>query len=918
MRKLLIIALVALFAIGCLTSGVFAQKKLEDGKKKFFFSDEKQPPGSESTKKDSKKPQNSKEKDDKKSEKSKKAENSKKSESKKPENVTKKKNFKEENKAAAKTKSAKPKKTAKAKTKKSSNEFIAKATPKKPVISKSKKNTAKKTGTVKVAKAEPKKSAVKKASKTTVKKPVEAAPVKVTVEKPEAKKETAPPRVKQVEKTDKKDDEQFNLNPVDTKEAKKPVEKVSVNNSPKEVIVEVEETDSTITDKGAQSREKAGDVKKSPDVVGQKLPDKNKGEEETPKITAVEIKGNKHITTEDIMKVIRSKIGDPLLEPRIRSDIQAIYEMGFFTDVKVDTPYYNGGKKLVFRVQENPLIKKITIMGNKMVPTSKIVELMQTKEGKILNMKTLNTDMMEINYYYDESLGYQLKPTHIKDVNYTSEGELIMRIQEGMPIGRVEVKGSTLFPEDKLLSFVTLKKGELLNTKQVSESCNNIAKYYDEEGYILNPPRPQVNFKDKVVTIQLVEAVVEDIKVEITPVKGRSKVKTKKYVVLRNIRTQKGEILQKKKLKRDIERLNNLGYFSRVDMDPEPGSKPGNLILVFKMQEQKTGMATIGLGYQGGGSGALRSGITGALSYSEKNLGGTGQGAAASWQRGVNVDSLVGSYSNPAINKNQDSISVSAYRNNYYELKQPLSNDIDNDSYALYDDKRYGGNIVYGRRITDDFRLFFSFKHESVEIARNKNSDYQPTGVSKGNLNAGGLGALYDTRNDIFDPTEGFYADGAATLAGGMFGGKYDYQKYQVELRKYFPIGKKKKSTIALRAWGGIIKGKEEEIPVTETFYVGGTDTIRGYNQNEFYGTRMVVLNAEYRFPIANIKFLKGAVFADAGNAWFPGDKNKKLYTDAGAGLRIVFPTLSLGVIRLDYSSGERGGKTSIGIGQTF
>ena len=898
MRKVLILAMIALMIIGCLTSGVFADEKTNSGKKKFFFTEEKQAPGATSQKKKddkAKKSKNSKKENTTKKEVGKKSTQAKKT----PSNAVVKTNAKK-----SATTATKP--VAKAAAKKSANMKppVVSGNKKAPVaVAKKKETKAVKTS---VSTSKPSASAGSPGAAVSAAKPaVKAQPAKVVDENTVV--------VKNAEKAEVNNE--LNLNPEpSSKDSSVKAEKSSVREAP-------DSESSNIAGPSPSDNSRGDDSEPSPDKGAPDMKDQSlpvPGEAETAKITAVEVKGNKHISTEDIVKVIRSKIGDPLLEPRIRSDVQAVYEMGFFTDVKVDTPYYNGGKKLVFRVQENPLIQKITILGNKIVPTSKILELMQTKEGQILNMKTLNTDMMEINYYYDESLGYQLKPTHVKDVNYTTEGELVLTIQEGMVINQIEVKGSTLFPEDKLLAMVALKKGELLNTKEVSESCNRIAKFYDEEGYILNPPRPQVDYKDQIVTIQLVEAVVEDIKVEITPVKGREKAKTKPYVVLRNIRTQKGEILQKKKLKRDIERLNNLGYFSRVDMDPEPGSKPGDLVLVFKLQEQKTGLATIGLGYSGGGSGALRSGITGALSYTEKNLSGTGQGVAASWQRGVNIDSLMGSYSNPAINKNQDSISLTLFRHNYMELKQPLNNDVTTNKYALYDDKRQGGSLVYGRRITDDFRLFFSLRHENVNITRNKNSDYEPIGLSEGALNAGGIGALYDTRNDVFDPTDGFYGDAAATMAGGMFGGKYDYQKYQVELRKYFPIGKKKKSTIALRAWGGILKGNENDIPVTETFYVGGTDTIRGYNQNEFYGTRMIVLNAEYRFPIANIKFLKGAIFADAGNAWFPEDERKKLYTDAGAGLRIVFPTLSLGVIRLDYSSSENGGRTSIGIGQTF
>jgi outer membrane protein insertion porin family len=179
-------------------------------------------------------------------------------------------------------------------------------------------------------------------------------------------------------------------------------------------------------------------------------------------------------------------------------------------------------------------------------------------------------------------------------------------------------------------------------------------------------------------------------------------------------------------------------------------------------------------------------------------------------------------------------------------------------------------------------------------------------------LNSVGFSALYDTRDDIFNPHVGTFANGSVNVAG--FGGDFNFEKYTIEGRYYLPLGEN--HTLAMRAWGGVVTG---DAPITEFFYAGGPDTLRGYQQNEFFGTRFLVANLEYRFPIGNIKFLRGAVFADAGNAWSPGDINDdKIFLDAGLGLRITFPALGLGVIRLDYAFGEDGGRTQIGIGQSF
>ncbi|MDQ7824797.1 MAG: POTRA domain-containing protein [Candidatus Eremiobacteraeota bacterium] len=627
-------------------------------------------------------------------------------------------------------------------------------------------------------------------------------------------------------------------------------------------------------------------------------------EEVTPRITAVVIEGNSAVPTDEIMRVISTKIGDPVVESKIQRDIQAIFDMGYFTDVRVDTRFFVGGVKLIFNLLENPVVKEVVFAGNKIAPTSKLTGMMETKVGKVLNTKELYGDMGTINQYYDEELGYLLKPTHIKDLQWTEEGKLVITLAEGMIIKEIDLSGNTVFPGDQLVKFISLKPGDLFNQKTLKKDTDKIAKLYEKKDYILDTIRPNIDPAKGLVAVRVVEATVEEIKIE-----GNKR--TKDYVVLRNMNTKVGQVLRKKRIQRDIERLNNIGYFSSVNIDPEAGSELGKVVLVLKVKEQKTGLATIGLGYTGGGSGAIRSGVTGALSLSEKNFGGRGYGGAIQWQRGVNIDSISASVFDPAINSHRDSIGLSIYRHNITEIQQPVqgSNPV---QYALYDDKRAGGNLTYGHPLSDDLSLFLTLKTERIELTQSTNSSFIPVGLFVGTSNSTILSGLYDTRDDMFNPLSGSYGNVSYQVAGGLLGGDNQFNKAQLEMRQYFPVGKNK--CVALRAWGGILDGNA---PTTDFFYVGGADTIRGYQENNFYGTRMVVMNAEFRFPIAKIKILNGAIFADAGNAWFPGQPSK-LWTDAGVGIRLVFPTLGLGVIRIDYAFGQEGSRSTIGIGQTF
>lgn len=629
-------------------------------------------------------------------------------------------------------------------------------------------------------------------------------------------------------------------------------------------------------------------------------------DESAPKITGIVIEGNDIVPTDEIIKVMSVKIGDPLMTSKIQRDIQSIFNLGYFTDVKIDQQYFVGGAKLVFTVLENPKISRIVFEGNSMVSSEKLLSLMETKEGEILNSKVLYGDTSTINQYYNDELGYLLKPTHVKDIAWSENGELKIKLVEGMEIKDIEIVGNTAYPTEKLRSLVTLKKGELFNQKTAKADTDKIAALYEKDDYMLDTIRPNADPETGLVSIKIVEAVVEEIKID-------GNTRTKDYVILRNMNTKPGQILKSKRIQKDLERLNHSGYFSNVNIEPESGSDAGKVVLVVKVKEQKTGQVTLGLGYTGGGSSSVRSGVTGGVSVMEKNFKGTGWGGAAQVQLGVNTNYVNLSVFNPAINSNRDSVSFSYFSQKYVELKQVVPNS-DPIDYSYYDDSRNGFVLSYGRPLSEYFTLYLTLKTEKINLTRSDISDYEPIGLFNGRANSATIAGIYDTRDDMFNPQTGTFVNASLQTAGGFLGGDEDFTKTQLEIRKYIPIGKS--MTLALRAWGGMVNGNS--FSSSDVFYLGGTDSLRAYRDNIFIGDRMLLMNAELRFPIAKLKVLSGAVFVDAGNAWMHSQGNTKLHMDAGVGLRLTLPTLGLGVVRLDYATGEDGSRVTIGFGQSF
>jgi len=109
-----------------------------------------------------------------------------------------------------------------------------------------------------------------------------------------------------------------------------------------------------------------------------------------------------------------------------------------------------------------------------------------------------------------------------------------------------------------------------------------------------------------------------------------------------------------------------------------------------------------------------------------------------------------------------------------------------------------------------------------------------------------------------YNPTVGSRVSLTAEFAGKGFGGDFDFNKYTLEDRNYWKVGPD--HVIALRVVGGFADGK---MPESGRFSVGGSDTLRGYEDDQFKGDKMLAASVEYRFPIA--KKVQGVVFTDVG-----------------------------------------------------
>ena len=158
--------------------------------------------------------------------------------------------------------------------------------------------------------------------------------------------------------------------------------------------------------------------------------------------------------------------------------------------------------------------------------------------------------------------------------------------------------------------------------------------------------------------------------------------KTKDYVIRRLLLLKPGDLITDNRLRRDYEAINNTQFFKTVDLSIKPfGDKCGYVTLVWTVQEQRTGTASVGLSYGGGGT--YGQGLSGNISYSESNVDGTGNGASISASRGQYTSNVNFGITVPYLQKfKATSLSVNIF-----------NNVVTNQPYPVY--KESGNNPFY-------------------------------------------------------------------------------------------------------------------------------------------------------------------------------------------------------------------------------
>lgn len=568
-------------------------------------------------------------------------------------------------------------------------------------------------------------------------------------------------------------------------------------------------------------------------------------------------------------------------------------------------------------------ITKQVITGNATIPEAEITAVLKTKPGMEFTEAGLGEDLSAI---YDLGWFYDLRP----EFKLVPEGvQVIYHVMENPVYKKVEVQGNTVLDKDKVEGFFDLEQDKLANLRQVNKCVQKLEEEYRSSGYILARVTDVHMEQDGTLNVTVNEGIVEDFKV-------KGNVKTKDYVITREMKLKKGKPFNAKDARRSMQKIYNLGYFEDVNVKLNPGREPNSVEVEISVVEMNTGTFGIGAGYSNA------DGFVGMVSIGDKNFRGTGDKINIRWEFGgednKNYDF---SYTRPWIDSKETSATI-----NLYDITNEYADyDIHSDEIARYDKKRRGQELTFSRKTDNEFvSNYITLKnrddiYKGVADGYENDTQYYEPGFAPGEVDGVSgsdkyenwmpataeerrkenfgvtrsitLGRVYDSRDNIYDPHEGKRIGYSLEWAGGL-GGDFDFTKFTADWRYYYRAGGE--SVWALNLGAGYADG---DMPLSQRFSMGGSDTLRGYEDDQFRGNSMVKATLEYRFPI--VKKVQGVLFTDNGYAW---DKRHEddfdfglIKNSYGVGLRINSP---LGPVKLDYGYGEDGGKFHFSFGGQF
>ena len=503
----------------------------------------------------------------------------------------------------------------------------------------------------------------------------------------------------------------------------------------------------------------------------------------------------------------------------------------------------------------------------------------------------------------DTQLTFNKKKKEVKIRISVEEGELTR-------IEGVEFFGNRLFSDSLLAQKSKLKVGEAFKRVQVNDVELLILTMYANNGYLETEIEKEVRISDETHRAIIDFDIDEKNQYTVHDIILKGLEKTDQKVVERELLFEKGEVIKYSKLLETQRKLYLTGLFESVFIRPLENSDSSQKNILVEVKEKDYGEFNVSFGY-----GTLDK-IRGQAEIYYSNLAGTGR--------------KVGLVTRASFIRRFVEASFTEPRTVGLPWRTDINAFIENREDPGFDLSSVGGKITFGRNIGENIRASVSYRHENVNIKNIKVTPL-PSDV-KTNIRSLILSSIYDSRNNLFDPSKGLFLEWKNEVAGAFLRSSSSFFRSTIETKYFHPLSKSAVLATAMKIGWINILGGAKDVPLNEKFYAGGPETLRafdfqkvgplGENNVPIGGKFQLVLNAfELRQSI--YKWIGMVAFLDAGNVWTDSEQFdfSDLRLSPGMGIRLSTP---IGLARVDIGfnvkpkPGEPRSNIYFSMGQAF
>lgn len=581
---------------------------------------------------------------------------------------------------------------------------------------------------------------------------------------------------------------------------------------------------------------------------------------------------------------------------------------------------------VAFGQQQASIVKEIVIQGNRRVSREAILAAMRTKVGQPYVQENLDRDkqsLLDLGFFK----AADVRATPLEG----SEWRITVDLEEQPEIREIRVVGNSGIKTEEILATIQpfFKPGDVYNENSRRPAGRAIEELYVRKGWGLYGiesfgPLPE---SPNTLNVGIIEAKIGQVGFQGNRV-------TKDWVMQRLIKTRPGETYNVNKWTNDLRRLMNTQWFETVQSIEDQQRELGRIDLIADVKETRTGQFNVGLQLD------PRNSLAGVISLRDVNFRGTGQSVGVNYiqaTRGTGP-SIDLDYSNPFFDSKDTTLRASIYSRVVFRFANAFASNAPVDNSDQYFERRTGASIGISRPVRENLSLGISGRFETVKTDNIETAPANQFIQQDGTVAVLSVGGVLNKRDRDVDPTRGSWMRldlepgySNITKVGGAAAnqdilGSNTFFRTSAEWRQYFtdgpPLGRDlnaSRRVLALRVRYGAIGG---DVPFFEQFFAGGSDTVRGYSEDRFWGRQQLLSTAELRYPLQKSFSIIG--FVDYGGAWggygavndFTQSDRFQLHLGYGVGLSFKTP---LGPIRLDLGFNEEGrSRTHFLIGTSF